>query len=120
MARRILNRRELREESDAAERLEDHDDVEELDEEEEVDEADEEEEVVKTVKKPVRRKSRAKAAKEVRLKAFWGVFSQSMTQVATFEYSQAQAGRHQGQRTDRVEEVAALRATGQEGHRRVG
>jgi hypothetical protein len=88
MARRILNRRELREESDAAERLEDHDDVEELDEEEEVDEADEEEEVVKTVKKPVRRKSRAKAAKEVRLKAFWGVFSQSMTQVATFEYSQ--------------------------------
>jgi hypothetical protein len=88
MARRILNRRELREESDAAERLEDHDDVEELEEEEEGDEAEEEEEVVKVVKKPVRRKSRAKAAKEVRLKAFWGVFSQSMTQVATFEYSQ--------------------------------
>jgi hypothetical protein len=88
MARRILNRRELREESDAAERLEDHEDVEELEEEEEGDEAEEEEEVVKVVKKPVRRKSRAKAAKEVRLKAFWGVFSQSMTQVATFEYSQ--------------------------------
>lgn len=91
MARRILNRRELREESDAAERLEDHDDVEELEEEEEgeeLEEAEEEEEEVKAVKKPARRKSRAKAAKEVRLKAFWGVFSQSMTQVATFEYSQ--------------------------------
>jgi hypothetical protein len=89
MARRILNRRELREESDAAERLEEHDELEEL-EDEEVEEVEEEEddEPVKPVKKPVKRKSRAKVAKEVRLKAFWGVFSQSMTQVATFEYSQ--------------------------------
>jgi hypothetical protein len=37
---------------------------------------------------PAKRKSRAKVAKEVRLKAFWGVFSQSLSQVATFEYNQ--------------------------------
>ena len=37
---------------------------------------------------PAKRKSRAKVAKEVRLKAFWGVFSQSLSQVATFEYDQ--------------------------------
>lgn len=86
MARRILNRRELREESDAAERLEEEQD--ELEEQDDEEEEDEEEEPVKAVKKPVKRKSRAKVAKEVRLKAFWGVFSQSMTQVATFEYSQ--------------------------------
>lgn len=87
MARRILNRRELREESDAAERLEEHDELEEL-EDEEAEEEEEEEKPAKVAKKPVKRKSRAKVAKEVRLKAFWGVFSQSMTQVATFEYSQ--------------------------------
>lgn len=88
MARRILNRRELREESDAAERLEEQDELEELEDEDE--EVEEEEEPVKPVKKktPVKRKSRAKVVKEVRLKAFWGVFSQSMAQVATFEYSQ--------------------------------
>ena len=39
-------------------------------------------------KKPVKRKSRAKTAKEVRLKAFWGVFNQSMKRVALFDYSQ--------------------------------
>jgi len=88
MARRILNRRELREESDAAERLEEHDELDELEDEEVEEEEDEEEKPVKAAKKPVKRKSRAKVAKEVRLKAFWGVFSQSMTQVATFEYSQ--------------------------------
>ena len=39
-------------------------------------------------KEPVKRKSRAKSAKEVRLKAFWGVFNQSMKRVALFDYSQ--------------------------------
>jgi hypothetical protein len=73
MARKILNRKELREESDAAE-----------------------EKAKKTAVKPdadakkkaPKRKSRAKTAKEVRLKAFWGVFNQSMKRVALFEYSQ--------------------------------
>jgi len=72
MARRILNRKELREESEAAERLG-----------LEVAEA-------KEIKRPepAKRKSRAKANKEVRLKAFWGVFNQSLNPVVMFEYSQ--------------------------------
>jgi hypothetical protein len=70
MARKVLNRKELREESDAAER---------------------QEVVKKTPKKAVKkakRKTRAKVAKEVRLKAFWGVFSQSLTPVVLFAYSE--------------------------------
>ena len=41
-----------------------------------------------TKKAPTKRKSRAKSAKEVRLKAYWGVFNQSLKRVALFEYSQ--------------------------------
>jgi len=79
MARKVLNRKELREESEAAERKE-----------------AEQKKVKKTSKKTtktakkktVKRKSRAKVAKEVRLKAFWGVFNQSLRRVALFEYSE--------------------------------
>ena len=39
-------------------------------------------------KEPAKRKSRAKSAKEVRLKAFWGVFNQSMKVVTKFEYNE--------------------------------
>jgi hypothetical protein len=69
MARKILNRKELREENDTAERT-----------------AAEPKAAVK--KAPAKRKSRAKVVKEVRLKAFWGVFNQSMRRIALFEYSQ--------------------------------
>ncbi len=75
MARKVLNRKELREESDAAECAG----------------KTKKKAAVKAdgeAKKPVKRKSRAKTAKEVRLKAFWGVFNQSMKRVALFEYSQ--------------------------------
>jgi hypothetical protein len=69
MARKILNRKELRQENDVAERAVSGTKV--------------------AVKKPVvKRKSRAKAAKEVRLKAFWGVFNQSLRRIALFEYNQ--------------------------------
>jgi hypothetical protein len=76
MARKILNRKELREENDTAEQAED------LEEEQEV------EAPVKEKKTPPKRKSRAKVVKEVRLKAFWGVFSQTLRRVALFEYNQ--------------------------------
>lgn len=73
MARKILNRKELREENDAAERTG----------------TDKEKEApVKEKKAPVKRKSRAKVVKEVRLKAFWGVFNQTLRRIALFEYSQ--------------------------------
>jgi hypothetical protein len=69
MARKILNRKELREEHDAAERGEGS--------------------AKAAVKKaPVKRKSRAKVVKEVRLKAFWGVFNQSLRRISVFEFSQ--------------------------------
>jgi len=74
MARKILNRKELREASDTVER------------------AEGEKKATKKApaaeKKPAKRKSRAKASKEVRLKAFWGVYSQAMNPVVLFEYSQ--------------------------------
>ena len=77
MARKILNRKELREESDSAERAE-------------VKGSKEEGAPAKTKEKkaPVKRKSRAKAAKEVRLKAFWGVFNQTLRRISLFEYNQ--------------------------------
>lgn len=70
MARKVLNRKELRREADAAEG---------------------EGSVAKTkpVKKPpAKRKSRTKTAQEVRLKAYWGVFNQSLKRIALFEYSE--------------------------------
>ena len=74
MARKILNRKELREEADSAERAE----------------AQEEGTPAKAKEKkaPVKRKSRAKVAKEVRLKAFWGVFNQTLRRISLFDYSQ--------------------------------
>lgn len=42
----------------------------------------------KAAKKKTVRKSRAKAAAEVRLKAFWGVFNQSLKRVALYDYTQ--------------------------------
>ena len=71
MARKILNRKVLREANDAAE-------------------AGDVAEVAagkKAPKKAAKRKSRAKVVKEVRLKAFWGIFNQSMKRIAVFDYA---------------------------------
>jgi hypothetical protein len=72
MARKILNRKELRAVGDAAERSE----------------AGTPDGAPPAKKAPAKRKSRAKVAKEVRLKAFWGVFNQTMRRISLFEYSQ--------------------------------
>ncbi len=69
MARKTLNRKELRQESEAAERRA----------------ADEP--AAPKKKKKAKRKSRAKVAQEVRKKAFWGVVNQSLKCVARFEFS---------------------------------
>jgi len=74
MARKLLNRMELREESEAAEQIEAQ--------------QEHEEGEGKPAKKPAKRKSRAKVVKEVRRKAFWGVFNQALKRVARFEYSE--------------------------------
>ena len=78
MARKILNRKELREEFDSAQRTEDQ--------ETEVKEGSSAK--TKEKKAPAKRKSRAKAAKEVRLKAFWGVYNQTLRRISLFEYNQ--------------------------------
>lgn len=72
MARKVVSRKDLRAEAEAAEAIE----------------AAEEKAAPKKKKKAAPRKSRAKAAAEVRLKAFWGVFNQSLKRVALYDYSQ--------------------------------
>jgi hypothetical protein len=129
MGRRILNRKHMRADFDAAERKKDED---EADEEEEGDEDDEDEEdgeegdeeepegeeaeaeepegeeedeekpppkkkkkpaKVKVVKEP--KKSRSRAAKIIRQRVVWGVFSNSHQCVATYEYPRkAEAEQH--------------------------
>lgn len=84
MARRILNRRELRAAAEAAERIEE----EELDFDDEEEEDSEEREKPAKKKAAAPRKTRAKEIKDVRLKAFWAVFNQTMKRVALFEYHQ--------------------------------
>jgi hypothetical protein len=75
MARKVLNRKELRAEAEAAEGMA-------------AETTTKKKAKSGEAKVPVKRKSRAKTAKEVRLKAFWGVFNQSMKRVALFEYSE--------------------------------
>lgn len=104
MARRIVNRKDLRADYEAAERRKQEEEVEDEDEEEEDEEESEEEDegdaedsdeedeeapkkkkkkVVKEVKPKPRR---SRAAKATRLKAFWVVFDNSHRKVATFDY----------------------------------
>jgi hypothetical protein len=70
MARKVLNRKELRAENEAAEKL------------------PAKAKKAAATKDGAPKKSRSKAAKEVRLKAFWGVYSQSMKCVSKFEYAE--------------------------------
>src|SRR6516162_3480575 len=104
MARRILNRKDLRADYEAAERRKQEDEEEVEDEEEETDESDdeveaedegeevedeEEEEAPKKKKKaPVKeaKPKRSRAAKQVRMKVVWGVFNNSNQCVAKFDY----------------------------------
>lgn len=69
MARKIVNRLQLREEAEQAERAAGA-------------------EGKAPAKKAAPRKSRKKEAVEARVKLFWGVFNQSLKRVALYEYSQ--------------------------------
>jgi hypothetical protein len=69
MARKVVNRKQLREEAEAAEKAG-------------LDPA------APPKKKAAKRKSRAKEPVEVRMKLFWGVYNQSMKRVALFEFTQ--------------------------------
>jgi len=74
MARKVVSRKEKRAEVEAAEKAG-------------------KKTATKAKKEPAakaapKRKSRAKAAKDIRLKAFWGVFNQTLKRIALFEYSE--------------------------------
>ncbi|MHB8971926.1 MAG: hypothetical protein ACYC3X_28120 [Pirellulaceae bacterium] len=70
MARKIVNRKALREEVEAAEK------------------ADAGKKKVVVAKKTTKRASRSKEPADLRKKVFWGVFNQSLKRVATFEFNQ--------------------------------
>jgi hypothetical protein len=113
MARRILNRKDLRADYDAAEARrreaeehdEDEDELEEEeeesaeaeDEEEEGDEDDEEAPVKKKKKAAVKedKPKRVRTPKVVRMRVVWGVFNNSNQRVATYDYpKKAEAEEH--------------------------
>ena len=76
MARKVVNRKELRAQSDAAEARE--------------------KSAKKSAKdKPTKEKSakvkKEKVAKDVRMKAYWGVFNPSMKRLVLFEYADKKA-----------------------------
>jgi hypothetical protein len=109
MARRILNRKDLRADYDAAERRKQEDEEQDETEDEDQDEGDEEEAVetdeaeaeagdqdeeeAPKKSKPVKAakpRSRSRAAKVVRLKVVWGVFNNTNQRVAVFDYPRRQ------------------------------
>ncbi len=94
MARKVVNRKELRAEAEAAEKAAPK---------KKTKKAATKKAATAKKKTPTKRKSRAKAAPaEVRLKAFWGVFNQSLKRVALYEYSQRrQADKKAGELTDK-------------------
>ena len=87
MARKVVSRKELRAEAEAAEEAP--------------------KKAKKAAKKTTRKKKAKKDAAEIRLKAFWGVFSQSLKRVAVFDYSQRKAA---------DKKVAELNAKGKTPH----
>jgi hypothetical protein len=89
MARKVVNRKALREESEAAEKA-----------------GLGKKKAVKK-KKTAKRKSRAKEPVDVRMKVFWGVFNQSLKRVATYEFNQKKEAEKKAQ---------ALSASGKSPH----
>lgn len=88
MARKTVNRKELRAQSDAAEARA-------KTSKKAAKEKPVKEKKVKAAKEPkkvaAKKPSRKKVAKEVRMKAYWGVFNQGMKRLALFEYADKKA-----------------------------
>ena len=73
MARKVVNRKELRAESEAAEK------------------AGAKKKKTAAKKKKATTRSRSKSVADVRMKLFWGVFNQSLKRVAVFDFDQKKA-----------------------------
>lgn len=76
MARKVVNRKALRDEAEAAEKLE------------KTSKAGKGKDEKATKEKAAPKKKKAKDAELIRVKLFWGVFNQNMKRIALFEYSQ--------------------------------
>src|SRR5919201_1689948 len=94
MARRILNRKDLRADFEAAERRK-------QDDEDEADEAPKKRKPAKAPKEPKpKAKPRSRSAKIVRMKVVWGVFNNSNQRVAVYDYTKRkEAAQHAAQLT---------------------
>ena len=87
MARKVVNRKELRAEAEAAEARDKEAGV-----------AEGGKKKAKAEKKaPAKRKSRSKTAEPERRKLFWGVFNQSAKRIALFDFSQRKAAEAKAQ-----------------------
>ena len=81
MARKVVNRKELRAEVEAAEALQGA----------AGEEGGKKGKAKAEKKAPAKRKSRSKSAEPERRKLFWGVFNQSAKRIALFDFSQRKA-----------------------------
>jgi hypothetical protein len=90
MARKVVNRKELRAQNDAAEAREK---TKKPTKEKATKEKTPKVKKEKVAKDPTKAKkpSRKKTAKEARMKAYWGVYNQGMKRLAMFEYSDKKA-----------------------------
>jgi hypothetical protein len=82
MARKVVNRKELRAQNDAAEAR-----GKEKKEKVAKEPKAKKEKVAKEPKVAAKKTVRKKVAKETRLKAYWGVFNQAMKRLVLFEYA---------------------------------
>mgnify|MGYP006271375003 FL=1 len=88
MARKTVNRKELRAQSDAAEAREK---TAKKATKEKAPKAKKEKAAKEPSKAPAKKPSRKKVAKEARMKAYWGVYTPAMKRLALFEYSDRKA-----------------------------
>jgi hypothetical protein len=91
MAKRTVNRKELRAQNDAAEAREKAKTPKEKAAKPKKEKAAKEPKEKKPSKAGEKKAPRKKAPKEARMKAFWGVFNQGMKKLVTFEYADKRA-----------------------------
>ena len=87
MARKVVNRKDLRAQNDAAEAREKT----KKSTKEKTPKAKKEKAPKDPTKVAAKKPSRKKTAKEARMKAYWGVYNQGMKRLAMFEYSDKKA-----------------------------
>ena len=91
MARKVVNRKELRAQSDAAEARDKAAKPGKKAAKEKPVKAKKEKAVKEPKKAAAKKPSRKKTAKETRMKAYWGVFNQAMKRLVLFEYADRKA-----------------------------